>query len=150
MICGISLTHSLFTNNKAILFVEQASDSDRFPHLADTVATVFLLTTGMTVCTLKAKYEPSNNSVGCTCVIYCHAKNPKEIYYQFEDKSTPEPASISTLMVVSPAPTVEPAPVAASPSITTPPAGRAAAIADEPLKAIDLCYHCTEIQEKGQ
>ena len=44
MICGISLTHSLFTNNKAISFIEQASDSDGFPHLADTVATVFPLT----------------------------------------------------------------------------------------------------------
>ena len=44
MICGISLTRSLFTNNKAISFIEQASDSDGFPRLADTVVTVFPLT----------------------------------------------------------------------------------------------------------
>ena len=44
LICGISLTCSLFTNNKAISFIEQASDSDGFPRLADTVATVFPLT----------------------------------------------------------------------------------------------------------
>ena len=44
LICGISLTRLLLTNNKAISFIEQASDSDRFPHLADMVATVLLLT----------------------------------------------------------------------------------------------------------
>ena len=93
--------------------------------------------TGMAVRTLKAKYEAFDDSVGRSRVIYCHAKNPKEIYYQFEDESTPEPASASTPTVVTPVPAAESAPLAASPSITAPPAGGAAAVADEPLKAID-------------
>ena len=36
-----------FTNDKAILFIEQASDSDRFPCLADTIPTVFPTDTGV-------------------------------------------------------------------------------------------------------
>ena len=83
--------------------------------------------TGMATRTLKAKYEASDDSISLTRVIYCHAKNPKEIYYQFEGEvAEPETAPES-------ATTSEPAAVAAP----APSAGPAADVADEPLKAVD-------------
>ncbi|TFY80295.1 hypothetical protein EWM64_g3715 [Hericium alpestre] len=42
--------------------------------------------TGMASCTLKVKYETEDDSLGHSRVILCHAKNGKEIYYQFEDE----------------------------------------------------------------
>src|SRR5258708_3766320 len=47
--------------------------------------------TGMATRTLKAKYEAGDDSTSRTRTILCHAKNPKEIYYQFEDE--PEAAA---------------------------------------------------------
>src|SRR5258708_4194122 len=47
--------------------------------------------TGMASRTLKAKYEAGDDSTSRTRTILCHAKNPKEIYYQFEDE--PEAAA---------------------------------------------------------
>ncbi|KAF8577776.1 fatty acid synthase [Ramaria rubella] len=91
--------------------------------------------TGMATRTLKAKYEASDDSVSHTRAIFCHAKNPKEIYYQFEDEledASPEAVeeSPSAPSIISniPVPAV---------SAVAPSAGPAASIADEPLKAVD-------------
>ncbi|TDL13244.1 hypothetical protein BD410DRAFT_847158 [Rickenella mellea] len=93
--------------------------------------------TGMATHTLKAKYESQDDSVSRTRAIYCHAKNTKEIYYQFEDEPevASEPASDSTSLTTTPPPPVSapaPAPVSASAS-----SGPVASIPDVPLKAID-------------
>jgi len=91
--------------------------------------------TGMATRTLKAKYEASDDSISLTRAIYCHARNPKEIYYQFEDEpeAAPESTTASEPAVAAPVAAVAPLSVAAP----APSAGPAAAIADEPLKAVD-------------
>ena len=91
--------------------------------------------TGMATRTLKAKYEAADDSVSRTRAIYCHAKNAKEIYYQFEDEqeaTADAPAESDTSAPVATAA----APIAvavAAPSGS----GPAAQIPDEPLKALD-------------
>ncbi|CUA68512.1 fatty acid synthase subunit beta, fungi type [Rhizoctonia solani] len=92
--------------------------------------------TGMATRTLKAKYEAGDGAVSRVRQILCHAKNSKEIYYQFEDETvdTPTQTIVTTPAPVATRPPVA-APVAAPPA---PPAGAAAAsIPDEPLKAVD-------------
>ena len=42
--------------------------------------------TGMATRTLKTKYETLDGSVSQNRSILCHAKNVKEIYYQYEDE----------------------------------------------------------------
>ncbi|GLB40343.1 putative protein with domain of unknown function (DUF1729) [Lyophyllum shimeji] len=93
--------------------------------------------TGMATRTLKAKYETSDDSVSRSRVILCHAKNVKEIYYQYEDEleaspaenAPAEPAATSAPVAVQAA---APVPVAAAPS------GPVAAVEDVPIKAIDI------------
>lgn len=92
--------------------------------------------TGMATRTLKAKYETSDDSISLTRAIFCHAKNPKEIYYQFEDEATEEAApeagvepAAATSAAVAAAPVAVAAPAASS--------GPATSIPDEPLKAVD-------------
>ncbi|KAG5646963.1 hypothetical protein DXG03_001686 [Asterophora parasitica] len=91
--------------------------------------------TGMATRTLKAKFETSDDSVSRTRTILCHAKNVKEIYYQYEDEpeaAAPEPASSEAVASVN-------APVAAAPvAAVAPSAGPAASIEDVPIKAIDI------------
>lgn len=87
--------------------------------------------TGMASRTLKAKYEASDGSTSRTRTILCHAKNQKEIYYQFEDQpeaAAPESAIPTTVEVAT-------APV----TVTAPPtrSGPVAQVPDEPLRAID-------------
>ncbi|CAE6423597.1 unnamed protein product [Rhizoctonia solani] len=92
--------------------------------------------TGMATRTLKAKFEAGDGAVSRVRQILCHAKNPKEIYYQFEDETVDAPTQT---VVETPTPAAASAPVAA-PVVTAPvvPAGgAAAAIPDEPLKAVD-------------
>ena len=89
--------------------------------------------TGMASRTLKAKYEAGDDSTSRTRTILCHAKNSKEIYYQFEDE--PEAAAPES---AAPAVTVEAA--AAPVTVVTPlptSSGPIAHIPDEPLRAID-------------
>lgn len=91
--------------------------------------------TGMATRTLKAKYEAADGSISRARQILCHAKNPKEIYYQFEDEVVDAP----TQTVVE-TPAAAAAPVAAAPVVAAPVApagGSAVAIPDEPLKAVD-------------
>lgn len=93
--------------------------------------------TGMATRTLKAKYEAADGSVSRIRQILCHAKNPKEIYYQFEDETVDAPTQT---VVETPAPAASaPAPVAATvvAAPAAPAGGAAAAIPDEPLKAVD-------------
>ncbi|KAJ7200860.1 acyl transferase domain-containing protein [Mycena pura] len=92
--------------------------------------------TGRATRTLKAKYEAKDDSISRTRTILCHAKNAKEIYYQFEDEpeaseSDPDTADAVTL---APAVTGVPAPVVAAPA----PSGPVAAMEDVPIKAIDI------------
>jgi fatty acid synthase subunit alpha, fungi type len=94
--------------------------------------------TGMATRTFKAKYETQDDSVCHTRQVLCHAKNAKEVYYQFEDEpeaateaEEPEPVSAGSTA----APNAAAAPVVAP---VAPPAGGAASIEDAPLKATDV------------
>ena len=92
--------------------------------------------TGMATRTLKAKYEAGDNSVSRTRAVFCHAKNAKEIYYQFEDE--PEAAAEASSPAESAAPaatTIAAAPVAVAASAGS---GPVAQIPDEPIKALDI------------
>jgi fatty acid synthase subunit alpha, fungi type len=92
--------------------------------------------TGMATRTLKAKYEAQDDSVSIARSILCHAKNVKEIYYQFEDEAeAPAEEEASTPAVAAAAP-VAAAPAAAAPIAA--PSGPAASIDDVPIKAIDI------------
>ena len=88
--------------------------------------------TGMVTCTLKAKYEAFDDSISLTRVIYCHAKNPKEIIISLRMSLRPPQVGRH---------------VGARCRCSSyrhmprrrhaPSAGPAAAVADEPLKAAD-------------
>ena len=89
--------------------------------------------TGMATRTLKAKYEPRDDSINHPRAILCHAKHAKEIYYQFEDEAEAPP-------VVEPAAEVVAAPTTPAPAVTAAPspAVAAASVEDIPIKAIDV------------
>ncbi|KAF8525925.1 hypothetical protein BU17DRAFT_74311 [Hysterangium stoloniferum] len=89
--------------------------------------------TGMATRTWKAKYEAMDDSVSRTRAIFCHAKNPKEIYYQFEDE--PEAVAVDADEPVAPVSSAPSAPAVSVPVAAS--AGPVAAISDEPLKAVD-------------
>jgi fatty acid synthase subunit alpha len=89
--------------------------------------------TGMATRTLKAKYEAQDDSITHPRVILCHAKNGKEIYYQFED----EPTAVETETVPDATLAVSSAPIQAA-APTQAPSGPAASIEDVPLKANDV------------
>ncbi|KPV74523.1 uncharacterized protein RHOBADRAFT_28081 [Rhodotorula graminis WP1] len=93
--------------------------------------------TGMATRTQKLKYDAHDSALGVKRVIYCIAKNQKEIYYLHDDVAggddAPAPAAAAP---AAPAPRA--APVAAAPPPPAPvaaAAGPAASVADEPLKA---------------
>lgn len=95
--------------------------------------------TGMATRTFKAKYETQDDSVCHTRQVLCHAKNTKEVYYQFEDE--PEvPAEGDTESESAASSTAPAAPTVAAPvaAPVAPPAGGAASIEDAPLKATDV------------
>ncbi len=93
--------------------------------------------TGMATRTLKAKYETQDDSLSHTRAILCHAKNTKEVYYQFEDE--PEAAAeTETESSPSSAPSTVAAAAVPVAAPIAPPAGGAASIEDAPLKAIDI------------
>ncbi|EAU85370.1 fatty acid synthetase alpha subunit [Coprinopsis cinerea okayama7 len=94
--------------------------------------------TGMATRTLKAKYETADGSVSHTRSIFCHSKNQKEIYYQFEDEpeappaeeAAPEPSPVAApAAAAAPVPAAAPAPASAGP---------VASVEDEPIKAIEI------------
>lgn len=91
--------------------------------------------TGMATRTLKAKYEAEDDSISHTRHIFCHAKNVKEIYYQYEDELLAPEAEAAT----EAAPASSAAPVAAAaPVAVASSAGPAASIEDAPIKANDV------------
>ncbi|TFK75163.1 fatty acid synthase [Pluteus cervinus] len=90
---------------------------------------------GMAVRTSKAKYETGDDSTGRTRTILCHAKNLKEIYYQYEDE--PEATSEEPAAAESAAAPVAAQPVAASVTIAAP-SGPVASVEDVPVKAVDI------------
>lgn len=90
--------------------------------------------TGMATRTLKAKYETHDDSVNHVRAILCHAKNVKEVYYQFEDE--PEAVEAESAASEAAAPVAVAAPVAAAPVAA--PAGNAVAVEDAPIKAMDI------------
>ncbi|KAJ7828145.1 acyl transferase domain-containing protein [Mycena olivaceomarginata] len=92
--------------------------------------------TGMATRTLKAKYETQDDSISRTRTILCHAKNVKEIYYQFEDEPDAPSASDSDAEASSSAPA--PAAAAAALVVVAAPSGPAVTIEDAPIKAIDI------------
>ncbi|KAG1835332.1 acyl transferase domain-containing protein [Suillus subalutaceus] len=92
--------------------------------------------TGMATRTLKAKYEAQDDTVSRKIIILCHAKNDREIYYQFEDEVVATPAAAEAPVESTPAlaaPAAAPTPVVASPL-----AGPAASIEDAPIKANNI------------
>ncbi|KAG6910835.1 hypothetical protein DXG01_007150 [Tephrocybe rancida] len=91
--------------------------------------------TGMATRTLKAKYETSDDSVSRTRTILCHAKNVKEIYYQYEDEPEVPSGDVASEAPASSAPVaVQAAPVA----VAAPASGPAVSIEDVPIKALDI------------
>ncbi|KAJ7745730.1 fatty acid synthase [Mycena metata] len=92
--------------------------------------------TGMATRTLKAKYETKDDSISRTRTILCHAKNVKEIYYQFEDELEAASSSDSAAESASSAPVA--AAAAPAPVAMAAPSGPAATIEDVPIKAIDI------------
>ncbi|KAF9502982.1 hypothetical protein BS47DRAFT_1310401 [Hydnum rufescens UP504] len=95
--------------------------------------------TGMATRTLKAKYKASDDSISRTHIIYCHAKNTKEIYYQFKDEAA---AADTDTAADSPATTANTASVPIAAAVVAPAlsSGPVASIADEPLKALDTLH----------
>ena len=93
--------------------------------------------TGMATRTLKAKYETSDGSVSQNRSILCHAKNVKEIYYQYEDEL--EAAASSSEAADTPAAAIPVVPIATSVIVSAPSSsGPAASVEDVPIKAIDI------------
>ena len=93
--------------------------------------------TGMATRTLKAKYEAQDDSVSHMRVILCHAKNTKEVYYQFEDE--PEaPEAETSGSEASSVPAAAPVAIPAAVQAPTPAAAVAASVEDVPLKAIEV------------
>ncbi|KAF9490473.1 fatty acid synthetase alpha subunit [Pleurotus eryngii] len=93
--------------------------------------------TGMASRTLKAKYEAADDSVTRSRIILCHAKNVKEIYYQFEDEPEGVADPSSSLEPAASAPsTPVVVPVASAPAPVA--SGPVASIEDVPIKAADI------------
>jgi fatty acid synthase subunit alpha len=83
--------------------------------------------------TPKAKYEAKDDSVSHARVVLCHAKNGKEIYYQFEDE--PEAAAAETPVNDNPAPSASVPTPSAAPVAAPAPSGT---IEDTPIRAGDV------------
>ena len=83
--------------------------------------------------TLKTKYETLDGSVSQNRSILCHAKNVKEIYYQYEDEIE-APALVETVDVPIAASLA--VPVTATTIVSTPSSGPVAGMEDVPIKAM--------------
>ncbi|KAK9251877.1 3-oxoacyl-reductase [Lipomyces tetrasporus] len=91
---------------------------------------------GMAQRTLKAKYESYDAALSLQRQVLCYSKDAKEIYY------TPDPAVVEAAPEAAAgnaAPAAAPAAAAAAPVAAAPaPSGPVAAVADEPVKAVDV------------
>ena len=86
--------------------------------------------------TLKTECGTLGESVSRNRSILCHAKNVKEVYYQYEDKIE-VPASdviVDVPMATTPAATSTPV----SSQLSTPSSGPVKSMDDAPIKAIDI------------
>jgi fatty acid synthase subunit alpha, fungi type len=85
--------------------------------------------------TLKTKYETLDGSVSRNRAILCHAKNVKEIYYQYEDEieAPASDESVDVPIAVTPS-----APITTAAAASTPSSGPVASLEDVPIKAIDI------------
>ena len=89
--------------------------------------------------TLKAKYETLDGSVTQNRSILCHAKNVKEIYYQYEDEVKAPASSGETVGAPSDYRCVaSTAPIAATTTVSAPSSGPVVSIEDNPIKPIDI------------
>ncbi|KAK7203853.1 fatty acid synthase-like protein [Myxozyma melibiosi] len=94
---------------------------------------------GMASRTLKAKYESYDAALSLQRQVLCYSKDTKEIYYT-ADPAPEEPAApaASTSAPAAAAPAAAAAaPAAAAPAAAAPVAA-ASAVADEPVKAVDI------------
>ena len=88
--------------------------------------------------TLRTKYETFDGLVSRNCSIFCHAKNVKEIYYQYDDEIE-APASDAVVDVpIAATPATPVTPVISSTPASTPSSGPVASMDDVPIKAIDI------------
>jgi 3-oxoacyl-ACP reductase-like protein len=78
------------------------------------------------------KYDKQDTAHNMTREILCISKNIKEIYYEYEDEVEAEAAPPPTNESAAASPAVVAAPVAVAVS-----SGPVAAVADEPLKAVE-------------
>jgi fatty acid synthase subunit beta len=86
--------------------------------------------------TLKTKYETLDGSVSPNRSILCHAKNVKEIYYQYEDEIEAPASDVTVDVPIAATPAV---PVATSTAVfSTPSSGPVASVEEVPIKAIDI------------
>jgi len=89
---------------------------------------------GMARRTLAAKYESYDAALSLQRQILCYNKDVKEIYYDVE----PQPEEPEGL-AAEPSSAPQASAVAAAPIVAAaPPAGPAAQVLDEPVKAIDI------------
>jgi fatty acid synthase subunit alpha len=87
--------------------------------------------------TLASKYEAYDAAKSVQRQILCYNKDAKDIYYEADPvEDEPEPTSAAS----SDAPAAAPAAAAAAPAAAAPPpsSGPAAAVADEPVQAVDI------------
>lgn len=89
--------------------------------------------------TLKSKYEAYDAAKSVQRNILCYNKDAKEIYYDVDPiEEEPEPAAASSSDApAAAAPTASAAPAAAA-APPPPSAGPAAAVADEPVQAVEI------------
>jgi fatty acid synthase subunit beta len=59
--------------------------------------------TGIAIRTAKTRYEALDGSVSRNHSILCHAKNVKEIYYQYEDEALASVVTADVLITATPA-----------------------------------------------
>ena len=84
---------------------------------------------------LKTKYETLDGSVSRNCSILCHAKNVKEIYYQYEDEIEAPASDVTVDVPITATPAT---PVISSTAVSTPSSESVASMEDVLIKAIDV------------
>ncbi|KAJ2340360.1 fatty acid synthase alpha subunit Lsd1, partial [Coemansia sp. RSA 2671] len=93
--------------------------------------------------TLKFKYEAYDDAIAHRRSTLCYSKNEKELYYTYEAEaeSAPEPAADLAVVAAAAAPVAAAAaPVAAVAAAPAPAGGAGAAIADIPVKPLEIIH----------
>ena len=84
---------------------------------------------------LKTKYETLDGSVSRNRSILCHAKNVKEIYYQYEDEIEAPASDVTVDIPITATPAT---PIISSTAVSTPSSESVASMEDVLIKAIDV------------